>query len=160
MSEGASNLDITNPVFRAITDQALREVPAAEGSFLELLDGDDLVCTTGSGTLAYLAGLRLSVHASLSGLAVLTRSPVRCEDSATDPLVDRDAARKAGAVSFVCVPIQQGDQTMGALVVSSSVRRAFDDDDVQALIRLAGLVFSPRHTEGKLSRLKKFGARL
>ncbi|MGB9111818.1 MAG: hypothetical protein WCF24_03730, partial [Acidimicrobiales bacterium] len=75
--EATSNSIDPVPTMDRIAEEALHLIPSAEGSFVELVDGDELVCVCGAGTLARSAGLRLGVDRSLSGLAVSSRSTLR-----------------------------------------------------------------------------------
>ncbi len=120
-------------LFNRIVAQALVLVPSAEGASVELVHRDELVYASCSGTLAPHVGLRLSISGSFSGLSVCSGQILRCDDSETDPRVDRQACRIVGAVSMLCVPLRGSTKSVGVLKIASKQPYAFDDDDVAVL---------------------------
>ena len=66
------------------------------GIDLEIRDGDAMVYWFASGMAEAQLGLRIPVAGSLSGLCVEQAAILVCEDSETDPRVDRDACRRTG----------------------------------------------------------------
>ncbi|HTW08460.1 MAG TPA: EAL domain-containing protein, partial [Acidimicrobiales bacterium] len=151
---GTAILRVSAPMetMRRVVDQALLLVPSAEGSVVELLEGETLTYVCCAGNLASATGLQLGLGSSLSGLSVRTASTLRCDDAAEDPRVDRDACLKVGAVSMVCVPLRHHSGPVGALKVASSVPRAFDDDDVATLRALADFISAAITTSSELDR--------
>jgi EAL domain-containing protein (putative c-di-GMP-specific phosphodiesterase class I) len=137
---------------RRVVDQALLLVPSAEGSVVELLDGETMTYVCCAGNLAPATGLRLQLGASLSGLSVRTASTLRCDDAMRDPRVDRDACLRVGAMSMVCVPLCRQGEPVGVLKVASSVPCAFDDDDVATLSGLADFITAAITTSSELGR--------
>src|SRR5260370_23540927 len=97
--------EVTDPmrVMRRVVDQALALITMAEGAVVELADDDTLTYVCAAGNLASAEATRLGLQDSLSGLAVRTGQTLRCDDSETDGRVDRDACRRVGARSMVCV---------------------------------------------------------
>jgi putative methionine-R-sulfoxide reductase with GAF domain len=126
-----------------MAEEALRLLPAAEGAVVQFVDGDGLVFVGAAGTLASYLGLRVRLDESLTGLAVLTGSRLRCDDAHADPWVDRNAARLMGAVSVASVPLTRDQYRLGAISVTSSSCAAFDDRDVSILSELADRVATP-----------------
>lgn len=147
--------DTSDPmrVMRRVVEAALHLIAGAEGSVVELVDGDALSYVCCAGTLAGAVGTRLRADASLSGLAVRTGSTLRCDDSETDARVDRDACRRVGAISMVCVPLRHQDRPVGVLKVSASSPGAFDDADVATLTGLAEFVTAMVTATSELSRV-------
>ena len=93
-------------VMDRIVQHALDLVPSADGASLEIrLDEETLEYVSTAGTLREFVGFRLPVGSSLSGQSVLSGRVLRCDDSETDPRVDREACRRVGAVSMLCVPL-------------------------------------------------------
>ena len=134
--------EVTDPmrVMRRVVDQALALITMAEGAVVELADDDTLTYVCAAGNLASAEGTRLGLHDSLSGLAVRTGQTLRCDDSETDGRVDRDACRRVGARSMVCVPLRRGGQAVGVLKVSASHPGAFNDAEVVTLTKLARFI--------------------
>lgn len=156
--EGADQIrevarDTSDPrhVMQRIVEQAVELVAGAEGAAIELLVAGKLryVCTTGS--LADFVGTSLDPSNSLSGLAVLTGVTQRCDDSECDSRVDREACRRVGSTSMICVPLRRGNEPVGVLKVSSSKRMAFETFDVATLSRLARFVTTSITTARELS---------
>lgn len=129
-------------VMQRVVDESLKLVGGADGAVVELLDPDGVtltyVCCT--GTLWHSLGLRLHSESSLSGLALRSRSTLICADSETDPRVDRDACRKVGTISMVCVPLTTANVPLGVLKVSSVEANAFSESDVRVLSGLAEFI--------------------
>jgi GAF domain-containing protein len=112
------------------------ELTGAEAGVVEFREGDEMVYRAVSGTAEPFRGLRLRVDESLSGLAVTEGRVQRCDDAATDPRVDRLAAEAVGAISMLCVPLQDRGQILGVLKLYAGREGAFDADDE----RIAGLL--------------------
>lgn len=123
-----------------IVAEALTLIPSAEGSVVELAESDLLRYEWASGTLAAHTGLQLPLAGSLSGLSVRLGATLRCDDAELDPRVDREACRRVGARSMVCVPFQCGERHVGVLKVASAKPNAFSDRDVATLAGLASFI--------------------
>lgn len=108
-----------------------------DGAIVELLEGDEMVYTAASGSLSSAIGMRLPAGASLSGLAAREGRALVSTDTAADPRVNADAARKVGARSMVVAPLHGEAGTIGVLKVVSSRVDAFGNRDVDALGALA-----------------------
>ena len=134
--------EITDPtaVMRQVVDQALLLIESAEGAAVELEHDGHLTYVCTAGSLAPYLGIRLRADGSLSGAAVRSGEVLRCDDSEHDDRVDRDACRRVGAVSMVCVPLRHDERPIGVLKVSSSRPHSFDDADVAELTALARFI--------------------
>src|SRR5207248_8373028 len=133
-----TNLD-PGDVVRVVLERAQR-LTRANGAVVEVLDGDEVEYWAATGTAAAQVGLRLRASRSFSGLAVRLGRALCCEDSETDPRVDRDACRRVGLRSMIVVPLRHGDEVAGVLKVASRVPRVFGPNDVRALELLASPV--------------------
>jgi len=132
--------DATDPVavFDRVVQQCLALVPRADGASLEMRrDPDTLEYVAASGTLGPFVGLKLSVHASLSGLTSRTGQVQLCDDARVDPRVSPDAVAKTGVISMLCVPLSGESDGAAVLKVSAQEARAFTEEDVRTLRRLA-----------------------
>ena len=105
------------------------ELTGADAGVVEFREGDEMVYRAVSGTAEPFRGLRLRVDESLSGLAVTEGRVQRCDDAATDPRVDRLAAEAVGAISMLCVPLEDRGQVLGVLKLYAGREGAFDADD-------------------------------
>lgn len=117
-------------------EQALRLIPKADGCFVTLVEGEQLV-------EAYRAGsfegpeVRVNVSETLSGLSLLSGEAFRCDDVDSHPFVDHATAKQVGVGSFVCAPLRDGIRAFGAFIAASKARTAFTDDDVAMLAATA-----------------------
>jgi diguanylate cyclase (GGDEF)-like protein len=131
----------------------------ADGAVVELSDGDEMVYTTVSGTLSGQEQLRLPAASSLSGLAIRSGQVLQCDDSETDPRANREACRKVGLRSMVCVPLSAGGSTVGVLKVVSPRTKAFGDTDIAVLRLVGGVIASAIRQAALLQQLRDLAAR-
>lgn len=134
--------EIADPmvVMRRVVDQALLLIPTAEGAVVELERRGILTYVCAAGSLAAHTGTRLRAEESLSGMAIRAGEVLRCDDSESDERVDREACRRVGAVSMICVPLRRGTEAVGVLKVVASRPRVFGDGEVSTLRDLAEFV--------------------
>lgn len=135
---GTSNATL-NELMHVICDRTMSLTHAA-GSVVEMAEGDEMVYTACSGTLAKSLGLRLKQASSLSGLSVAKAEVLHCEDSETDSRVDREATRKVGARSMICVPLLSQQKAIGVLKVVDPTANKFSPRDVTVLRLIANLL--------------------
>jgi diguanylate cyclase (GGDEF)-like protein len=119
-----------------------RRLTRADGAVVETVEGDEMVYRAVAGSAEPHLGLRLKVSASLSGECVSSGEIVLCDDSETDPRVDREAARKVGARSMVVVPLRHRSRVAGVLKVLSRQPRAFGERELRVLQMMADLLGS------------------
>jgi hypothetical protein len=80
----AAKLDLDR-FLSLVTDSLLELVPAAHGSVVEWVDGDEMVYRACSGTIAHHIGLRLKRDGSLSGLCSVEKHLLYSSDTSDDP---------------------------------------------------------------------------
>ncbi len=119
-----------------------QSITNAEGAAIEMLEADEMVYHAGSGMVTPFIGIRIKAKGSLSGLCVETGATQICEDSETDPRVDKVICRKVGVRSMMVVPLIHKDQTMGVLKVASGKVSGFTKEDVGTLQLMAGVLTS------------------
>ena len=112
----------------------------AYGAVFELVDGDEIVYKAATGTLEAHVGLRLRLTHSLSGLCILSRQVLNCNDTESDPRVDLEACRKINVRSMVVAPLIHAGNPIGVLKILSQTPDAFNERDIQTLQLMAGLV--------------------
>lgn len=128
-------------VMRRVVEAALVLIEHADGSTIELDDhAGHMVYVCGAGSLQAFEGMRIALEGSLAGLAVRSGRLLCCDDSETDPRVDRDACRRVHARALICVPLRRQAEAVGVLKVSSKMPHAFSDGDVVALEALSEFV--------------------
>jgi len=120
--------------------QRAGELCNASGAVVELAEGEEMVYRAASGLAQGQLGLRLGRVGSLSGQCVAQDQILQCDDSETDPRVDRVACRKVGLRSMLVVPLRHEGQSVGVLKVISSTQKAFDRQHAQVLGLLSELI--------------------
>src|SRR5271167_2068525 len=121
----------------------------ATGAAIALTAGPEMICRASAGPDAPSLGARFSVGSGFSGECVRTGRSLSCEDSETDPLVDRESCRALGIRSMIAVPIRWEDAVIGLLEVFSPEPYAFGSNDPLVLKRLAGMCSSAVHRSGR-----------
>lgn len=124
----------------ALTAERAQQLTNADGAAIELAEGADMVYRAATGLSKGQLGLRLKAATSLSGRCVAERQILSCEDSETDPRVDRNACRMVGLRSMIVVPLRHAEKTIGVIKVMSKTPSAFGAYEVQTLDMISNLV--------------------
>jgi len=122
----------------------------ATGAAIALTEGPEMICRASAGQDSPSLGARFSIGSGFSGECVRTGRLLSCEDSETDPLVDRESCRALGIRSMVAVPVRWEDAVIGLLEVFSPEPYAFSSNDSVALERLAGICSSAVQRAGAI----------
>jgi diguanylate cyclase (GGDEF)-like protein/PAS domain S-box-containing protein len=157
--EGAGEL---GPTLDLVAVEA-REIVGADGAVVELPDGEDMVYRSAAGAGAAHRGARVRIAGSLAGEVLGSGTTAVCDDTETDPRVDRDACRRIGVRSMVCVALRHRGETVGVLKVFSGAASAFDERDARTLEVLAGLAAATVHraqVERRIAALQAAGEAL
>ncbi|MCJ2125754.1 PAS domain S-box protein [Methylobacterium sp. J-077] len=125
-------------VLQAVVDGTMRALPKAEGSVIEMREGDELVYGVGAGNLTRHRGLRLPIGGSLAGACLSAGRPMRVPDVTVDPHVKRDLIESLALRSCVVVPLFRNGEGIGVVKVQSSRIDAFSAGDVEVLSLFAG----------------------
>src|SRR5271155_2114586 len=120
----------------------------ATGAAIALTEGASMICRASSGQAAPGPGARFSIGTGFSGECVRSGQLLRCDDSETDPYVDRESCRMLGIRSIIAVPIRWDDAVIGLLEVFAPEPYAFSINDPLALKRLAGIISIAVHRAG------------
>jgi diguanylate cyclase (GGDEF)-like protein len=118
----------------AVVEREARELTGAEGVVVEVSEGIDPM---------------------LSAESIRGRTTLICDDSETDPRVDRAACRLVGARSLVVVPLFHDGRPTGVLKFSSASPGAFSAEAAQVLTALANLVGAALARAELLARLQE-----
>ena len=105
----------------------------AAGAVVEMVTGDEMEYRAASGAVADKLGLRVPMHGSLSGLAVTSGLALACDDTESDPRVDRTACRAAGIRSMIVAPLRDAGGPIGVLKVMADRPGAFAQRDLKNL---------------------------
>jgi putative methionine-R-sulfoxide reductase with GAF domain len=119
--------------------QRSQALTRASGAAIALAQGTEMVCRASSGDAPPL-GARLQVGSGFSGTCVRTAKLQRCDDSDTDPLVDRESCRQLGIRSMIAAPIIANGVVIGLLEVFSPAPFSFGEGDATALQRLSEII--------------------
>ena len=141
---------------RLVADRA-QTFTRAGGAAIALADGrnqGEMVCRGCAGPDAPPLGTRLDLGSSFSGECIRTGKVLRCEDSETDLLADRESCRLLGIRSMVAVPVRDGDAVVGLLEVFSPQPGAFIANDEMILQRMAGMISSALRSAGEVPPAK------
>ncbi len=99
-----------------------------------------MLCRASSGPNAPELGALLSMEHGLSGESVRTRQALRCDDTETDPRVNREGCRQLGIASVVVMPIVSEHRVLGVFELFAGKPHAFGERDLSALQRLGEMV--------------------
>jgi PAS domain S-box-containing protein len=113
------------------------ELTGATGSAVMLVEGEDLVHRAASGASIGNLGLRVRRAGSLVGLTVERDESMRCDDSESDPRVNRDLTRRLGSRSLIAAPLRVGSAVVGLVHAVSDRAHAFSEREVATLQILA-----------------------
>jgi diguanylate cyclase (GGDEF)-like protein len=113
----------------------------ASAASVGIIEGDEIVYKyrTGPGRDSGVA-IRTPRDGSLSGICFKTGEAVYCEDSETDPRVDKVACRAQELRSMIIVPLRHRGELVGVLNVNSPEVRTFDSNDVRTVQLIAGAI--------------------
>jgi diguanylate cyclase (GGDEF)-like protein len=136
----ASELDL-DAVMAEVAAQAHR-LTRADAAVVEMLDGDELVYRAVAGGAEKFRGMRMNAETSLSGRSIRSGEILWCQDAGSDPRVDLQVAREAGARSLVIVPLLQRRKAVGALKAYSGRPYAFSERELRIVQMLAGTLGS------------------
>lgn len=131
-------------VVDVITRRA-QELTRSSGAVVELVDGSDMYYWSASGVAVEQKGLRIPIENSLSGASVKARRALRCDDSETDPRVNREACRRVGLRSAIVMPLYCDEQLVGVLKVISPFTEAYSEEDVATLELLSSFIGAALH---------------
>jgi putative methionine-R-sulfoxide reductase with GAF domain len=128
----------------------------ATGAAIALTEGSNMTCRASAGD-APGVGARFSIGSGFSGECVRTGQLLRCDDSETDPMVDRESCRLLGIRSMIAVPIRWEDAVIGLLEVFSPEPYAFSTNDPIVLQRLAGIISTAVYRAGAAEPVSQYG---
>lgn len=131
-------------VLQLVAERAL-VFTRATGAAIALAGAEGMICRATKGPDAPGLGARLNSSSGFSGECVRTGRLIHCEDSETDPRVDRESCRALGVRSLMAAPIRSSDTVIGLIEVFSPLPDAFTPADGVGLRRLAEIVLAALH---------------
>jgi GAF domain-containing protein len=99
----------------------------AHGSAIAAMDETtgQMLCCARSGSNAPDTGVPVKLEMTLTGLCIRNGAALRCDDTETDPRVDKFSVRGLNARSIVVVPVRDNAAVIGVLAVFSAAPCAF-----------------------------------
>jgi diguanylate cyclase (GGDEF)-like protein len=128
----------------------VRDLTGADNANVGLVDGGSIVYRAAVGTPLTPLGLRLSREASLTGLCLSSSRSLVCQDSETDPRVDREACRANGMKSMAVAPLVNAGEAIGVIMVGSTRPNAFCERDLRILDLMSEMVATAMHRASAL----------
>ena len=126
----------------------------ADGSMVNLIDGDMLHTRAVTGIAAGAFDARRPVAGSVARYAIESRQPLLIEDTVGDHRINQELRAKLGDTSMICVPLFQGEEVIGTLnVLSCSDDERLNEDDRETLEMLSVVLTAA------VSRVAEFEAR-
>lgn len=124
--------------------ESARGLTGADGAALAWWREGAIRCEARSGSLAPPLGAIVDIESGISGECFRSAQPIRCVDTESDPLVNREVARELGLRSLAAVPIIDDSECVGLLEVFSGSPDIFTDEHLEILQELAGLAAASR----------------
>jgi len=115
-------------------------ITGASGAAIALIEDSEMICRASAGPSAPALGAEVQLKSSLTGESVRTRQVLRCDDTETDPRVNRETCIALNIKSVMVVPLLREQEVIGVFELLADRTSAFEDRDVKALERLAEMV--------------------
>ena len=115
-------------------------ITGASGAAIALIEDSEMICRASAGPSAPALGAEVQVKSSLTGESVRTRQVLRCDNTETDPRVNRETCIALNIKSVMVVPLLREQEVIGVFELLADRTNAFEDRDVKALERLAEIV--------------------
>jgi putative methionine-R-sulfoxide reductase with GAF domain len=115
-------------------------ITGASGAAIALIEDSEMICRASAGPSAPQLGAEVQLKSSLTGESVRTRQVLRCDDTETDPRVNRETCIALNIKSVMVVPLLREEKVIGVFELLADRTSAFEDRDVKALERLAEMV--------------------
>ncbi len=126
----------------------------ADGSMVNLVDGDTLHTRAVTGIAAGAFDARRPLAGSVARYAIESRQPLLIEDTVGDHRINQELRAKLGDTSMICVPMFRGEEVIGTLnVLSCSDDERLNEDDRETLEVLSVVLTAA------VSRVAEFEAR-
>jgi len=142
------------------------DTTGSTGAAIAIGTQGEMICWAMSGPTAPPLGAPVPLDSGLSGECVRSRRAQRCNDTESDPRVNREACARLGGIgSILLVPLLRRSGVRGILEVFSTRPHAFDDTDEYVLELLAVIAsmalaeFAENEAGARVSRSTAAGVR-
>jgi N-acetylmuramoyl-L-alanine amidase len=133
-------------VLQLVAERALA-LTGADGIAIALVHEGEIICRAASGPIAPDIGVKLDLNAGFSGFCLRTGESVRCDDTESDPRVNRQASQRLKARSMLAVPLCGRHSVLGLIEAFSAEAYGFTDSDLGSLKLLAELILGAMRPE-------------
>jgi PAS domain S-box-containing protein len=145
--------DDLESVMQIVAERSMA-ILGADGSMVNLVDGDMLHTRAAGGTATQVRDARRPIAKSIARYAIKSGEPLLVEDTRTDPRINQEMRGKVGDTSLICVPLFSGSDVIGTLnVMSNSETERLNEEDRQTLEMLSVVL------SAGVSRVAEFDAR-
>ena len=124
----------------------------ADAAAIALNDNRGIFCRAATGEIAPPIGSQIDPHFGLTGECLRSAHVVWCDDTDSDPQVNRESCRRLGIGSLIVAPIVNEGSAVGLIAVFSRRPRGFETSDCCALERLTDTV-ATLITNGRLNEV-------
>lgn len=147
---------VLDEVLQLVAQRGLA-ITGADGIAIALAADDAIICRASAGKICPDDGMRVDLNSGFSGACLVSGQIVRCDDTDSDPRVNRAACRTLGARSMVAVPLSAKQNVIGLIEAFSTEAYGFNDSDVRSLSLLAGLILAAMRPaeEDKLAEISQ-----
>ncbi len=132
-----------------LVTQKTQKITEADGACVELIHKTELVYSAASGIAEKYLGLRLEVENSLSGECIKARTPLISNNIELDDRVNKQACRQIGLNSMIVMPLIYREEVVGVIKVLSKKVDHFNQDNIQILELMSGLIAAEMYSAMK-----------
>lgn len=132
-----------------LVTQKTQKITEADGACVELIHKTELVYSAASGIAEKFLGLRLEVENSLSGECIKARTPLISNNIELDDRVNKQACRQIGLNSMIVMPLIYREEVVGVIKVLSKKVDHFNQDNIQILELMSGLIAAEMYSAMK-----------
>lgn len=132
-------LELDAAMITRIVAERMRQILGADGTMIEITEGNQIVCRGTSGSTGCYANRSSLSHISLCGAATRTLdNALYCPNLKQADWVVPEFSESTGASSLVAVQLRSAGRPLGVLTIVSSRADAFDALHIYAIRLVAG----------------------
>ncbi|WP_413558603.1 CHASE3 domain-containing protein [Bdellovibrio sp. HCB209] len=139
-NEIGNNTDLDEDAVMALVVRLSAQLTGADGSALEMVEGDEFVYRHVYGSAEGFQDLRLKIDGTFSGKCLKEMRALSCPDVALEPIVNLEACRKVNLASMIVVPLQHHGRVIGVLKNYSARTHCFSESAFNSLKIVTGFL--------------------
>ena len=133
-----AELNVEN--FMHLAVERIETLTKASGAAIEIIEGDELVIQAASGILENYHGFKVKLHACFSGLAILQKEVININRFSNSLNLNLAIEQNAGIAAMIIGPLIYLGKPIGTLKVVSTKEKVFNENDIQIVQLMTGLV--------------------